>query len=79
VKEKGDTAVVKQLTGALGVSESLANLMAQRNISSAQDATAFFNPSLDYLHDPFLNEDMNIAVDRISTAIKKNERNSCLW
>jgi len=29
---KGDTAVVKQLTGALGVSESLANLMAQRNI-----------------------------------------------
>ena len=74
VKEKGDTAVVKQLTGALGVSESLANLMAQRNISSAQDATAFFNPSLDYLHDPFLMKDMNIAVDRISTAIKKNER-----
>jgi len=31
VKEKGDTAVVKQLAGALGVSESLANLMAQRN------------------------------------------------
>ena len=74
VKEKGDTAVVKQLAGALGVSESLANLMAQRNISSAEDATAFFNPSLDYLHDPFLMKDMNIAVDRISTAIKKNER-----
>ena len=74
VKEKEDTAVVKQLAGALGVSESLANLMAQRNISSAEDATAFFNPSLDYLHDPFLMKDMNIAVDRISTAIKKNER-----
>jgi single-stranded-DNA-specific exonuclease len=74
VKEKGDTAVVKQLAGALGVSESLANLMAQRNISSAEEATAFFNPSLDYLHDPFLMKDMNIAVDRISTAIKKNER-----
>ena len=74
VKEKGDTAVVKQLAGALGVSVSLANLMAQRNISSAEDATAFFNPSLDYLHDPFLMKDMNIAVDRISTAIKKNER-----
>ena len=74
VKEKGDTAVVKQLTGALGVSESLANLMAQRNISSADEATAFFNPSLDYLHDPFLMKDMNIAVDRISSAVKKNER-----
>jgi single-stranded-DNA-specific exonuclease len=74
VKEKGDTAIVKRLAGALGVSESLANLMAQRNISTAEEATAFFNPSLDYLHDPFLMKDMNIAVDRISTAVKKNER-----
>ena len=74
VKEKGDTAVVKHLAGALGVSESLANLMAQRNITSPEEATSFFNPSLDYLHDPFLMKDMNIAVDRISTAIKKNER-----
>jgi single-stranded-DNA-specific exonuclease len=74
VKEKGDTAIVKRLAGALGVSESMANLMAQRNISTADEATAFFNPSLDYLHDPFLMKDMNIAVDRISTAVKKNER-----
>ncbi len=74
VKEKGDTAVVKHLAGALGVSESLANLMAQRNIYSAEEAKAFFNPSLDYLHDPFLMKDMNIAVDRISAAVKKNER-----
>jgi len=74
VKEKGDTAVIRQLAGALGVSESLANLMVQRNISSAEEANAFFNPSLDYLHDPFLMKDMNIAVDRISTAVKKNER-----
>jgi single-stranded-DNA-specific exonuclease len=74
VKEKGNTAVVKQLAAALNVSESLANLMAQRSITSAAEATAFFNPSLDYLHDPFLMKDMNIAVDRISTAIKKNER-----
>ena len=74
VKEKGDFAVVKHLAGVLSVSESLANLMVQRNISSAEEAKTFFNPSLDYLHDPFLMKDMNIAVDRISTAIKKNER-----
>jgi single-stranded-DNA-specific exonuclease len=74
VKDKGDTAVVKQLAGALGVSLSLANLMVQRNITSPDEAKAFFNPGLDYLHDPFLMKDMNIAVDRISTAIKKNER-----
>lgn len=74
VKEKGETAVVKQLAGALGVSDSLANLMVQRSITSAEEAKAFFNPSLEYLHDPFQMKDMNIAVDRISTAIKKNER-----
>jgi single-stranded-DNA-specific exonuclease len=74
VKEKGDTAVVKQLAGALGVSDSLANLMVQRNITSADEANAFFNPSLEYLHDPFLMKDMNIAVDRLSSAVKKNEK-----
>lgn len=74
IKEKGDTAVVKHLAGALHVTDSLANLMVQRNITSVDEAKAFFQPSLDYLHDPFLMKDMNIAVDRISTAIKKNER-----
>ena len=74
VKEKGEASVVKQLGAALGVSESLANLMVQRNITSPEEARAFFNPSLDYLHDPFLMKDMNIAVDRITTAVKKNEK-----
>jgi len=74
VKDKGETAVVKQLAGTLGVTESLANLMVQRNITSVAEAKAFFNPGLDYLHDPFLMKDMNIAVERISIAIKKNER-----
>jgi len=74
IKEKGDSVVVKQLAGALGVSESLANLMVQRNITSAAEADAFFSPSLNYLHDPFLMKNMNLAVDRISSAINKNER-----
>jgi single-stranded-DNA-specific exonuclease len=74
VREKGETAVVRQLASSLGVSDSLANLMSQRSITTAAEAKAFFNPSLEYLHDPFLMKDMNIAVDRISTAIKKNEK-----
>ncbi|MCX6302501.1 MAG: single-stranded-DNA-specific exonuclease RecJ [Bacteroidia bacterium] len=74
IKERGDNVVVKQLAGVLGVSESLANLMVQRSITSSEEAHAFFNPSLDYLHDPFMMKGMNIAVDRLSTAIKKNEK-----
>jgi len=74
IKERGDNVAVKKLAGELGVSESLANLMIQRNITTPEEAHTFFNPSLDYLHDPFLMKDMNIAVDRLSTAIKKNEK-----
>jgi len=74
IKDKGDTAVVKQLSAALGISEALANLMVQRNITSPDEALTFFEPDLGYLHDPFLMKDMNIAVERISTAIKKNEK-----
>jgi single-stranded-DNA-specific exonuclease len=74
IKERGETAVVKQLAGILDVSESLANLMVQRNITTSAEAHTFFNPSLDLLHDPFLMKDMTIAVDRLSTAIKRNEK-----
>jgi len=74
LKERGEIAVVKALATALSVSESLATLMVQRSITTPEEAHAFFNPSLDYLHDPFMMKDMNIAVDRLSTAIKKNEK-----
>ncbi|MFH0842427.1 MAG: single-stranded-DNA-specific exonuclease RecJ [Bacteroidota bacterium] len=74
IKEKGDNVVVRQLAEALGVTESLANLMVQRNIKTPADALTFFHPSLEYLHDPFMMKDMNIAVDRLSTAIKRNEK-----
>jgi len=74
LKERGEIAVVKALATALGVSESLATLMVQRSITTPEEANTFFNPSLEYLHDPFMMKDMNIAVDRLSTAIKKNEK-----
>ncbi|MEE4115180.1 MAG: single-stranded-DNA-specific exonuclease RecJ [Marinilabiliaceae bacterium] len=74
IKEKSDSVVVKQLMSVLEVGEPLANLMAQRNIKSYEDAKAFFQPGFDALHDPFLMKGMNIAVDRISSAIDKNEK-----
>ena len=74
MKESGDSAVVKQLAAKLEVSDSLANLMVQRGITTPGEAQSFFNPSLDSLHDPFLMKDMNIAVERLSSAVKKNEK-----
>ncbi len=74
IKEKADENIVAQLAMEAGVSIALANLMVQRNIKTPEEARAFFEPDLSYLHDPFLMKDMNIAVERVSTAIKKNER-----
>ncbi|MGI6321920.1 MAG: single-stranded-DNA-specific exonuclease RecJ [Bacteroidales bacterium] len=73
MKDRGDSELVQRLAGELGVSESLANLMVQRKITSPAEANSFFNPSLEDLHDPFLMKDMNRAVDRLSGAIEKGE------
>ncbi len=74
IKEQGDNVVVKQLMKSLDVPQPLANLMVQRGITSFEEAKSFFRPGLENLHDPFLMKDMNIAVDRISSAIYKNEK-----
>ena len=64
IKEKGDMAVVKHLAGASWrIRNHLQILWLSVILSSAEEASAFFNPSLDYLHDPFLMKDMNIAVE----------------
>ncbi|MCD4769902.1 MAG: single-stranded-DNA-specific exonuclease RecJ [Bacteroidales bacterium] len=74
IKERGDSVVIKQLMKSLEVSEPLANIMAQRSITTYDEAKQYFRPLFDTLHDPFLMKDMNIAVDRISSAIDKNEK-----
>jgi single-stranded-DNA-specific exonuclease len=58
----------------LGVEEGIARLLLQRGILDFDQSKAFFRPSLDDLHDPFLMKDMQKAVERILTAIEKKER-----
>lgn len=74
IKEKAEFAEIENLANGLDVDQNIANLLLQRGIKNKKEAKAFFEPELSDLHDPFLMKDMNIAVDRISTAIEKNER-----
>ena len=74
IKEKGEASVIDKLSSELGVSGSLATLMTQRGITTAAAAETFFRPNLDHLHDPFLMKDMDVAVNRISIAVKKSEK-----
>lgn len=52
----------------------VATLLAQRGIRTAEEASRFFRPSLEQLHDPFLMRDMQEAVERIEQALGNNER-----
>lgn len=74
MKERGDERVAMTLATEMAVPAAVASLMAQRGITTKKQAEEFFNPSLSSLHDPFLMKDMNRAVDRISTAIARNEK-----
>ena len=74
LKEKGDIVLVEQLANSLEIDNKLANLLVQRGIYTPDDARSFFTPDLSDLHDPFLMKDMNKAVDRISSAIDRNEK-----
>jgi single-stranded-DNA-specific exonuclease len=74
LKERGDAHVVTTLATEMAVPAAVASLMVQRGITTKNQAEEFFNPTLGSLHDPFLMKDMNRAVDRISTAISRNEK-----
>jgi len=73
LKPKPNLETVKLLQHALHVESSIASLLAQRGITSYDQAKEFFRPSLANLHDPFLMKDMQKAVERIECAIKNNE------
>jgi len=69
-----DDEKVKALQDALKVHPVLCKLLVQRGIETYEQAKAFFRPSLDELHDPFLMKDMDQAINRITTAISNNEK-----
>ncbi len=62
------------LSSDLGIHPALCTLLAQRGISSFDQAKSYFRPSLDALHDPFLMKDTDRAVRRLSKAMASKER-----
>ncbi len=69
-----DSKLVSSLAASLNINLVLAALLAQRGIKDLEDARAYFRPSLDQLHDPFLMKDMNHAVERLDQAVSSGEK-----
>lgn len=50
-----------------------ANMLWHREIRTDEQLEAFFSPSLEQLHDPFLMYDMDRAIERIQTAVGEGQ------
>ena len=74
LKDVADEETVARLSSELGIDPVLARLLVQRGIGTFQEARAFFRPSLDNLHDPFLMKDMDKAVERVEAAVRSGEK-----
>ncbi|MBK99104.1 MAG: single-stranded-DNA-specific exonuclease RecJ, partial [Flavobacteriaceae bacterium] len=74
LEKEQDKSKIKTLQDQLNVSKLVSTLLLNRGIDTFEKAKNFFRPSLSDLHDPFLMQDMQKAVDRIQEAIKGNEK-----
>ena len=63
-----------ELAEKINMSPILAELLIQRGIKTESAAKRFFRPMLSELIDPFLMNDMDIAVDRLNDAMGRKER-----
>ena len=66
--------LAEQMATELKISPVLAHLLIGRGITNVPDAQRFFKPQLTQLHDPFLFQDMDKAVERINQALGSKER-----
>jgi single-stranded-DNA-specific exonuclease len=73
LQQINDTASVNRLMEELNIDRKIAEMLVLRAVTNFDEAKKFFRPNLNDLHNPFLMKDMDIAVERLSKAIKQNE------
>jgi len=71
-QEQTDAAAA--LADELRINPVLCGLLVRRGITTAEGVHKFFRPQLHDLHDPFLMKGMDVAVERLNTAMGNRER-----
>ncbi|MHB8769686.1 MAG: single-stranded-DNA-specific exonuclease RecJ [Syntrophales bacterium] len=70
---EGDDQTQMRLIKELGLSPIVSRILTSRAISETDHAKRFLSPSLRDLHNPFLMQDMQKAVDRLVRAVYRQE------
>ena len=66
--------LIPELQASLQINEVLARLLVLRGVHNYDKARDFFRPNIHHLHDPFLMQDMEQAIERIEQAIAQQEK-----
>jgi single-stranded-DNA-specific exonuclease len=74
IRPPGDPAKVRRLVEEIHVPQVISSILITRGIEDYETAKAFFRPSLDQLHNPFLMHDMEKAVSRVVKAKDSKEK-----
>lgn len=64
---------IDELSQSININPVLSKILVTRGITNFQEAKTFFRPSIEDCHNPFLMEDMDIAVNRLIDAIDNKE------
>lgn len=68
-----DEGIVAALAKDINVPETIARILVYRGIADYDTAKVYFRPSMDQLHDPFLLDGMDLAVDRILRGLESGD------
>jgi single-stranded-DNA-specific exonuclease len=74
IRAPGDPSKVRRLVEEIHVPQVISSILISRGIEDYDSAKAFFRPSLDQLHNPFLMHDMEKAVSRVVSAKDSKEK-----
>ena len=69
-----DKNKIEEIMTKHGVSELLATVLVNREITDDEEIKVFLNPTRSDFHDPYLMPDMQKAVNRIIKAIENDEK-----
>lgn len=71
---ENDTEIQTLFVKEFGIHPLISQIMTCRNILSLDEAKRYLNPSLKDLYNPFMMQDMHLAVDRVIKSIFNKEK-----